>query len=46
MKGTAEKEIPRDCEITKTSRKQSNDIHTTNVRTDKLQKPPQNGILQ
>ena len=46
MKGRAEKGIQRNCEITKTSRKQSKDIQTTNVQTDKLQKTSPIGILQ
>ena len=46
MKGRAEKGRQRNCEISKTSRKQSKDIHTTNVQTDKLQKPSQIGVLQ
>ena len=34
MKGRAEKAIQRNCEITKTNRKQAKGIHTTSVQTD------------
>lgn len=46
MKGSAEKGIQRNCEITKRNRKQSKDSHTTNMQDDRLQKPSQMGILQ
>lgn len=46
IKATAETGIQRNCVIGKTSRKQSMDVHTENVQTDRLQKQPQTELLQ